>query len=362
MIISYIRPWMLACTLSIALLSCGKNGNPVSSNGKSLSLKSSAQSFLQGTWRNIEPGEVVAYVVYDSTNSVLSEKRDYGFNFRDELTDFVKVDSNRILWSVGGQTGIWYWIRWSQRLDTLTLSYDSLFSQPMSFVRDNNTADANPWLDNLPSAKISFYPSIGPSVRALAYHDSTYYVLTGGNGSDGVLNEIRTSDTSVTSIDFPAATAMDVSGNELWLAGKLFLEKRNLSDTTLLAQYDLTQYFTGNGGSNWIQGIAVSGDSVMVMGSFNTFLILSKNGTLLKQGSTYTGLGDMMVANGKLWGITSSSIVYQIDLATMDAEHSYQVAGGEVVCDFQGIAYQDGDIACADVSQNGLSIWEIPMP
>jgi hypothetical protein len=155
---------------------------------------------------------------------------------------------------------------------------------------------------------------------------------------------------------------MDVSGNELWLAGKLFLERRNLGDTTLLARYDLTQYFTGNGGSNWIQGIAVNGDSVLVMGSFNKFLIFSKNGTLLKQDSTYVGLGDMMVANGKLWGITSSNIVYQIDLATMNAEHSYQVAGGGVLCDFQGITYQDGQIACADVSQNGLSIWEIPMP
>ena len=357
-----IIKYLLAGILCVTLLSCNKNGNPVSNGGIPPTNESLTKSLLQGTWRNTDVGQNIAYVVYDSATSVFSVKLNYGFNFRDEQTNSVKVDSNRVLWSVGGQAGDWYWMRWSQRHDTLVLSYDSLFSQPMTFVRDNNSADANPWIDNLPSAQISFYPSINSWVRALAYSDSTYYVLTGGSGNDGVLRKVHIGDTSVTSFSFPTATAMDISGNALWLAGGFYLEKRNLSDTTLMTRYDLTQYFTGNGGNNWIQGIAVDGDSVLVMGSFGKFLIFSSNGTLLKQDSTFPGLEDMMAVNGKLWGITTSSVVYEIDLTTMNAEHSYEIAGGGLQCRFQGIAYHDGKIACADFSQNILSVWETPMP
>jgi hypothetical protein len=318
---------------------------------------------LHGIWKRVLGDEVIPYVVYDSVTSIFSEKRDYGFNFRSELRSRARVESHRILWGVGdGTYDPWYWLQWSPNYDTLILSYDSLFWSRSSFIKDTVVADVNPWIENISPAQIAFYPPIDTWIKALAYSDSFYYVLTNSGWNDGMIRKVRLGDTTVVNYSFPSAQAMDVSGGVLWVAGDFYLEKRNLNDTTLLARYDLSRYFADNGGNNWIQGITASEDRIFLAGSFNKSFVFSIDGTLLSQDSTYAGLGDMMFYGGRLWGVTTGSTIHEIDPATMRSKHTYYLAGNVLSCRFQGIAYHDGKIACADFIQNIMSVWEVAMP
>ncbi len=70
----------------------------------------------------------------------------------------------------------------------------------------------------------------------------------------------------------------------------------------------------------------------------------------------------MMAVSGRLWGTNDSENIHEIDPVTRQAIHTYYVGGTVFVGRFQGIAYHDGKIACADFLQNMLAIWEVTMP
>jgi hypothetical protein len=319
----------------------------------------STKSSLHGIWQNTLPNDAIAYIVYDSLTSRLAEKRDYGYNFRSELTSGAKVDSNRIWWAVGGgMYDPWYWLMWNKRRDTLTLSYDSSFNF-MRFVRDSIPAHVANWIENITPVDISFYPSVTSWVQGLAYADSNWFVLTGTGGNDGVLHRVRLGDTNVTSYSFSTARAMDIAGGYLWLAGKFYIEKRGILDTTLIDRFDVSQYFTSDG---WIQGITVSDNSIYLMGSREKFLVLSTNGTLQQERSSYAGLYDMTTRNGRLWGVSMSNIIHEIDPSTFKSVHSYYLAGNAIIGRFQGITIRDNKIACADYLYNSLRIYEVAIP
>lgn len=261
-------PILIMIAVSTLLVSsCSKdNSNPITATPPPppSEVVPSTKSSLHGIWRNTMSNDAIAYIVYDSLTSRLAEKRDYGYNFRSELTGGTRVDSNRIWWGVGG--GIydpWYWLRWNKGRDTLTLSFDSLFNFPARFVRDSIPAHVANWIENITPVDISFYASVTSWVQALAYADSNWYVLTGTGWNDGVLRRVRLGNTNVTSYSFPSARAMDIAGGYLWLAGKFYVEKRSILDTTLIERFDISQYFTADG---WIQGIAVSDNSIYIIG------------------------------------------------------------------------------------------------
>lgn len=320
----------------------------------------STKRLLHGIWQNTLLNDAIAYVVYDSLTSRLAEKRDYGYNFRSELTSGAKVDSNRIWWAVGGgMYDPWYWLRWNKRRDTLTLSYDSLFNFPMRLVRDSIPAHVANWIENITPVDISFYSSVTSWVQALAYADSNWYVLTGTGWNDGVLRRVRLGDTSVVSYSFPSARAMDIADGYLWLAGKFYVEKRRLIDTTLIERFDISQHFSSNG---WVQGIAVSENSVYVMGSFEKLLVLSTDGSFQQERTSYAGLYDMTMRNGRMWGVSSSNIIHEIDPGTLRSIHSYYLAGNAIIGRFQGIAIRENNLACADYLYNSLRIYEVALP
>lgn len=347
---------------SLIILSCSKEDpNPVTTpQPPPPEVVPSTKGSLHGLWQNILVNDAIPYLVYDSLTSRLAEKRDYGYNFRSELTSASKVDSNRIWWYVGG--GLydpWYWLKWSRGRDTLTLSYDSLFFSPMRFVRDSIPAHVANWIENITPVEISFYPNITSWVEALAYSDSNWFVLTGTGNNDGVVHKVRIAGTTLASYQFPSARAMDVAEGFLWLAGKFYIEKRNLSDTSLVARFDLSQYF---GNNDWIQAMCVSDSTIYLMGSYEKLLVLSTNGTLREQRSTYIGLGDMMLVNGRLWGVYSSNTIHEISPTSLYATHSYYLGGNAVASSFFAIAFRDGKIACADFMLHSLRIFEVAIP
>ena len=177
-----------------------------------------------------------------------------------------------------------------------------------------------------------------------------------------MVHKVRMGGTTSTAYSFPSARAMDVANGYLWLAGKFYIEKRNLIDTSLIARFDLSEYFTSNGGNHWIQGIVVSETRIYLMASFERMLVLSLDGVVLEEKRSYAGLGDMMIVNGRLWGVSSSSTIHEIDPTTLQSIHTYYLAGNIITCRFHGIANRNGKIACADYVQNYLRVFEVALP
>jgi hypothetical protein len=355
-VIGYI---ILIAAVSSVFLSCNKGeSNPVGGgNNETIRVaRPSTKRLLHGIWQRTIGDVMIPYVVYDSVTSIFAEKRNYGYNFRSELRSRAKIDANQIWWVVGdGTYETWYWLKWSKQYDTLILSRDSLFRQPLTFVRDSIVTQVEPWIENISSARISFYPSINSYVKALAYADSNWYVLTGTGWNDGKLWKVQIGDTTTRVYNFPTARAMDIADSILWLGGSSYLEKRRLSDTTLLARYDLSSYSTG------VSGLAVDGGTVYLGGGWKLHVFTTEGG-FIRSDSTYIGLTDMMYSNGRLWGITHGSTINEIDTSTFRSIHTYYLADNAFTVRYQGIAFRNGKIAAADFAQNKLSIWEVNTP
>lgn len=179
---------------------------------------------------------------------------------------------------------------------------------------------------------------------------------------DGELHKLRIGTSDKTTYAYPAARAMDVANGYLWLSGNFFIEKRSLVDMSLIDRYDISQYFTGHGGNNWIESITVSSDKIYLMCSWGRLLLLSTDGIVLEEYATYIGLDDMMIANGRMWGVINTDTIYEIDPTTFQAIDTYYLAGNVIISRFQGIAYRDGKIACADFVHNSLRIFQVIMP
>lgn len=318
---------------------------------------------VHGIWKSVDSYAVNRYCVYDSISSSFVLKQDQGANFHRELGTRVRLDSNHIWWGVGnGEYDRWLWYKASDSLDTLALSYDSLLRFPMIYTRSKDTSVIKSWIENIPQAEISFYPSIIMDVQGLSYADSTWYVLCSTNSSDGYLHKVRVGDTALTSIVFPNLTAMDIHNEDLWIAKRRQLEKRSLRDTSLLEQFDLSAYFVGAPSYSRISGIAVTDEKIYLSCSPYRFMVISRTGDLITEDSTNGSLSDMMFVNGRLWGINRDRTIHEIDTLTGHALHTYYLAGGYLWTRFQGIAYRDGRIAAADFLRNSLQIWEVQSP
>jgi hypothetical protein len=233
-----------------------------------------------------------------------------------------------------------------------------MFTNPMKYIQ---TPTLTNWVEVIPRAVYWSYPSITSWANSLAYSDSTWYVLTGAGNNDGVLYCIKYGGGILKTFSFPSSRAMDVSNGYLWLAGRYNLEKRRLSDTVIVASYDLTESVKGNNPYSWIQAIAVTDNSIYIMASWNRFLTYSINGVLIDTGSSYTSIYDLAVEKGRLWCTTLTDKFFELDPITKHALHSYLIVN-PYQGRYQGITVSENKIACADNWYNYLRIYEVAMP
>jgi hypothetical protein len=355
--------------LFLCLASCNKESpTQVPQSTQSPKVSGTLYELFQGIWRNISDDATLKYMVFDSVSATESDWFDRGLNFRDRFTISFVLDSLHI-WRINSLEGasIRYWYRFVD--DTLTISYDSLGGLQNRFVKHSPTALFDNWTERLVWTDFTtVFRNITSWVMAIAYSDSGWFVLCKRDNSGSRLYRTTVTGDSISATDFSNIQAVDVVGSDLWVAGHLYIQKRRVSDNSIIAQFDLSQYFDNYGLDDGVRGIAVENDIIYLSVenfSNNSFagriFRFRTNGQLIDVRPTNSGITDLAVVSGRLWCTTESGHFFELDIASGAALHSYYLVF-ENHFRYQGIAIKNGTLQCADFIANYLRVYEVPLP
>lgn len=355
--------------LFLCLASCNKvSPTAVPQPNQPPSAPTTLFGLFQGTWRHISGNSQLRYLTFDSTTTTESDLKDSGFNFRDRSTASFIVDSLHILHvDYLGNISIRYWYLFED--DTLIITYDSVGSLPNRFIKESSAILFGDWTERLVWTDFTtVFRNITSWVMAIAYSDSGWFVLCQRDNSGYRLYRTTVTGDSISATDFSNIQAVDVVGSDLWVAGHLYIQKRRVSDNSIIAQFDLSQYFDNYGLDDGVRGIAVANDIIYLsVENFSNNSFAGKifrfrtNGQLIDVRPTSSYIGDLTVVNGRLWCTATSGHIYEIDIASGVALHTYYLVS-ENHFRYQAIATKNGMLQCADFLPNYLRVYEVPLP
>ena len=365
--LNYIALLVFACFL----FACQQTSpiEPQPQPSTPLSLKQT----IHGTWHTDSDLAFAPYEVFDSSKGTQYEKVDEGYGIHRELAFPFEIDSSRIYRKEGnGSMRVRYWYKLTA--DTLLLSFDSLFSSfRCTYHRLSHDILVNNWVEQA-------VLDIGPPIwtwtdhtswtRAVAYADSTWFVLSQNDSSDiypFVLTEFRHPWGPFLGSFNANAHAIDAEPGYLWTCGRFWIAKYNLPDLQLVSSFDAS-VIQPSGRTTWILGMAVSDSLIYVstltwvaLSPVGSIYIFTKSGQFLTMRTSCSLIEDMAWHDGRLWATTGSNFFYELDPVTCEGLHSYYVIVPPSYTDFyfgayNGVSFYDNSLGFLN---RGLGYWAL---
>lgn len=315
---------------------------------------------FHGTWLSTYNAADSIHISFDSVSVRFLDQAGYDFGIRREFPGEFIVDSVTIAlnYDYGSSSRFWYHF-----VDDTLLLGDSLLNFSRKYIRIDTSPNNYGWSVKPPIISEQTYPGVG-AVRAFGYSDSLAVFLT-YNNNQWYLTKLNPGDGTYTNELSQGTRAVDASGSFLWIATDSTIEKRTLSDTTILASFS---YREAAGSDYSATGIAVGTNYCYVMtvsmsNSEGVLLKFNLSGALLSSTQTSAVIKDLCLVNDRLFCVPGDEIFFELNPLTGYSIANFNLPGRPVGNNINGIAFSGSKIQLADTDSLGrLRISEIEIP